>query len=61
MTAPTYETDFYAWTQHQAAAIRAKDLAHLDIEHLAQAIDTLGMNEKRVISRQLKLGPQQLW
>jgi hypothetical protein len=27
MTTPDYDTDFYAWTQAQAAAIRAKDVA----------------------------------
>jgi hypothetical protein len=54
MTTPTYETDFYAWTQAQAAALRAKDVAALDIEHVAEAIETLGMNEKRAISRQLQ-------
>jgi hypothetical protein len=54
MTTPTYETDFYAWTQAQAAALRAKDVAALDIEHVAEAIETLGMNEKRAISRQVQ-------
>jgi hypothetical protein len=54
MTTPTYETDFYAWTQAQAAALRAKDVSALDIEHVAEAIETLGMNEKRAISRQLQ-------
>jgi Domain of unknown function DUF29 len=27
MTHPSYDTDFYAWTQTQAAALRAKDWA----------------------------------
>ena len=27
MTTPNYDTDFYAWTQAQAAALRAKDWA----------------------------------
>ena len=54
MTEAGYDRDFYAWTQAQAAAIRAKDVAALDIEHVAEAIETLGMNEKRAISRQLQ-------
>ena len=54
MTTPDYETDYYAWAMHQAAAIRAKDVAALDIEHVAEAIETVGMNEKRAISRQLQ-------
>jgi hypothetical protein len=32
MTDSSYETDFYAWTQQQAKAIRAKDMAALDTE-----------------------------
>jgi hypothetical protein len=35
MTTPDYDTDFYAWTQAQAAAIRAKEVVALDIGHLA--------------------------
>ena len=35
MTTPDYETDFYTWTQRQAAALRAKEFAALDLEHLA--------------------------
>jgi hypothetical protein len=36
-----YDTDFYAWTQAQAAAIRAKEVAALDIEHLAEEVEDL--------------------
>jgi uncharacterized protein YbaP (TraB family) len=32
----TYDTDFYAWTQAQAAALRAKDVAALALDHLAE-------------------------
>jgi len=35
MTTPDYDTDFYAWTRAQAAAVCAKEVAALDIEHLA--------------------------
>jgi hypothetical protein len=42
MTTPDYDTDFYAWTQQQAAALRAKDWAAVDIEHLAEEVDDLG-------------------
>ena len=54
MTTPTYETDFYAWTQAQAAAIRAKDLARLDIVHLAEEIESLGIADEHAITRQLQ-------
>ena len=32
MTKPRYDTDFYQWTQAQAAHLRAKDFAALDLE-----------------------------
>jgi Domain of unknown function DUF29 len=41
MTAPDYETDFYAWMQQQAQALRAHDWAALDIEHLAEEVADL--------------------
>jgi hypothetical protein len=37
-----YETDFYAWTQRQAALLRAGRLDELDLEHLVEEIDDLG-------------------
>jgi hypothetical protein len=42
MTSPDYETDFYAWTQAQAAALQAKDWAALDVAHLAEEIADVG-------------------
>ena len=37
-----YDTDFYAWTQAQAAALRAKEWKTLDVEHLAEEIADVG-------------------
>ena len=44
-----YDTDFYAWTQAQAAALRAKDVAALDLEHLAEEIESLGKRDRRAV------------
>jgi tagatose-1,6-bisphosphate aldolase non-catalytic subunit AgaZ/GatZ len=41
MTHPDYDTDFYAWTQQQAQALRAQDWAAVDIEHVAEEIEDL--------------------
>jgi len=41
MTTPNYDTDFYAWTQAQAAAIRAHAWDDLDVEHVAEEIEGL--------------------
>jgi Domain of unknown function DUF29 len=54
MTAPNYDADFYTWTQAQAAALRAKDWADLDIEHLAEEIESLGIADEHAITRQLQ-------
>jgi hypothetical protein len=44
-----YDTDFYTWTQTQAAALRAKDWSALDIEHIAEEIDSLGKSDRRAL------------
>ena len=54
MTTPTYETDFYRWTQTQAEALRQKDVAALDLEHLAEEIEELGSNHRYAIESQLE-------
>jgi hypothetical protein len=50
----TYETDFYTWTQQQAQALRAKDWAAVDIEHLAEEVDDLGASIRKGIVSQLE-------
>lgn len=49
--ATLYERDFYAWTQDQAAALRALPERvrpnALDVEHLAGEIEDLGISERR--------------
>ena len=42
MRQPTYETDFYAWTRDQAAALQAKAWPALDLDHLVEEIADLG-------------------
>ena len=44
-----YDTDFYGWTQAQAAALRAKDWPALDVDHLAEEIDSLGKSDRRTL------------
>ncbi len=50
----TYDADFYAWTQEQAAALRDKDLGALDLAHLAEEIDTLGRSERKTLRSDLR-------
>jgi Domain of unknown function DUF29 len=55
MTEPLYDTDFYQWTQTQAAALRAKDIAALDLEHLAEEIESLGKRDRRAVESYLEI------
>jgi Domain of unknown function DUF29 len=55
MTTPDYDTDFYAWAQAQAAALRAKDWAALDLGHLAEEVEELRKTERRGVRSQLRL------
>jgi hypothetical protein len=48
-----YDTDFYTWTQQQAAALRAKESKTLDWDHLAEEIESLGQRDRDAIESQL--------
>jgi uncharacterized protein DUF29 len=49
-----YDTDFDAWAQAQAAALRAKQWAILDIEHLAEEVEELRKTDRRAVRSQLR-------
>jgi len=55
MTHPSYDTDFYAWTQTQAAALRAKDWAAVDLEHVAEEIESLGNEQAHAVESHLRI------
>ncbi len=47
-----YDRDFYAWTNEQAALLRAGKLNHADVENIAEELERLGRTEKReLVSR----------
>jgi hypothetical protein len=48
-----YDTDFYTWTQAQAAALRAKDWAALDAANLAEEIESLGNEQAHAVESHL--------
>jgi hypothetical protein len=43
-----YESDLYAWTQENAAHVRAGRLDELDYEHLAEELEELMGNNRRL-------------
>jgi len=48
-----YEDDFYEWTIAQAAAVREGRWADIDVENLAEEIDSLGSSNKKEIRSRL--------
>ena len=49
---PLYDEDFYAWSNEQAALLRAGRLEQADIAHIAEEIESMGRTEKReLVSR----------
>jgi len=55
MTTPDYDTDFYAWTQAQAAALRAQQGEALDWAHLAEEIEDMGMSQRHAVQSHLRV------
>ena len=52
---PDYDDDFYAWTQYQAAVLRAMpcDDNRFDREHVAEEIEDLGKSEHHAVESQI--------
>jgi hypothetical protein len=49
---PLYDQDFYAWSNQQAALLRAGKLDQADIDNIAEEIESMGKTEKReLVSR----------
>lgn len=48
-----YDSDFFLWTQDQAAALRDGKLDAMDLAHLAEEMESVGASEKRTIASQL--------
>ncbi len=47
-----YDEDFYAWSLHNAALIRAGKLSEVDLENVAEEIESMGKaNKRELISR----------
>ena len=48
-----YDTDLYAWSQDQAARLRAHTLSGIDWEHVAEEIESVGESERSEIESRL--------
>ena len=53
-----YHTDYYAWTQEQAAILRrlatSRTQSDLDLENLAEEVADLGKSERRAVRSQMR-------
>ncbi len=50
-----YENDFYAWTNTQAALLRAGNFVQADIKHIVEEIESMGKSELRELESRLAL------
>jgi len=50
-----YEDDFYAWTVEQARLLRSGEFSELDIENIAEELESMGRSDKREIESRLSV------
>lgn len=48
-----YEADFHAWSLHQADLVRQRRFDDLDIENIAEEIESLGKNRRQELYRRM--------
>jgi Domain of unknown function DUF29 len=53
--AAKYETDFYGWTQEQAALIKAGRFDAIDVENLLEEVESMGRSEVNELEGRIEL------
>lgn len=48
-----YKTDFHAWTQEQAKLLKTKHLSELDVNNLAEELESLARKERQELRNRL--------
>lgn len=48
-----YEADFFAWSFHQAELVRQKRFDELDLENIAEEIESLGRSRRQELYRRM--------
>jgi len=54
-SARLYDTDFYGWIQNQAAMLRGRDFAAIDLDNLIEEVESMGRSEKRELENRVEL------
>jgi hypothetical protein len=49
-----YDDDFFRWTQEQAELLRAGKLEDIDLENLAEEIESVGRRDRRELNERLE-------
>ena len=52
---PSYDGDTAGWAEHQAALLRAGRFAQLDIENIAEEIESVGRSEQKELTSRLTI------
>jgi hypothetical protein len=56
MMIPKHDEDFYGWAMAEASLLRQRKWNELDIEHLAEELESMGASEKReLVNRMAQL------
>ena len=53
MSQSLYDQDFYAWTKEQARAVSNKSWEKVDVEYLAEEIESLGSEQEHAVESHL--------
>ena len=53
--AAAYDEDFFAWTEEQARLLRAGEFSQLDIENMAEELESMGRRDKHEIDSRLEV------
>ena len=53
--APSYDGDYYGWTQQQAAHLRGGRMDRVDLENVAEEIESLGKSQESELSSRYKV------
>ncbi|MEM8611121.1 MAG: DUF29 domain-containing protein [Cyanobacteria bacterium P01_H01_bin.105] len=55
LSASLYETDFYAWSQHQAQLMRQGRWHQVDIANVIEEIESLGQQQRHELRNRLAI------
>lgn len=50
-----YNEDFYAWVTHNTKLMREGRIAEIDVEHIAEELESMGKSEKRELVNRLAI------